>query len=363
MSRIKNILILSALVVMIATATLLSGCFNSSSGGLTPTILSGNTGSGSGGSSFSSAVAFDDISDDSGATFIDPDNDFDGPDDGLYTISGGLPFNFTLFGSSNSTFNAGNDIIICTNGFFSFDSDVESDDFDAYDNVEYIPAILVGYDDGWDSYGPYNSFIAPFWDDIQLISSEGHGVWYITRGTAPNRQFVIQWYAEGYDANQRDNQLIFQAILFEGSNDIQFSYAIMNDVNGNDTVGYGGARDGSSATIGVMVGEDNEPNALAKIYSINIAGSIPTIPSNQAYYIYFKANGQNYDIYTGFTSATINISLDSIALNKLGNRTNNKPESSISFSWFYQNNTPQEFWNFVNQLKQNSNNNRNRRRK
>lgn len=191
---------------MVATATLLSGCFNSSGGSLTPTILSGGSG---GGSSFSGAVAFDDISDDSRVTFIDPDNDFDGSDDGLSTISGGLPFDFTLFGSSNSTFNAGTDIIVCTNGFFSFDSDVESDGFDRYDNVDYIDDILLG-----DSYGPYDSFIAPFWDDLDMYSNEGHGAWYITRGTAPNRQFIIQCYTEG--SSEDDNQLIFQTILFEG---------------------------------------------------------------------------------------------------------------------------------------------------
>lgn len=223
MSRIKNILILSALVVMVATATLLSGCFNSSGGSLTPTILSGGSGGGSGGglgggssggSSFSGAVAFDDISDDSGVTFIDPDNNFDGSDDGLYTISGGLPFDFTLFRSSNSTFNAGTDIIVCTNGFFSFDSDMVTDGFAEYDNVEQIYDILVGdyFNDYW---GPYDSFIAPFWDDLYMDSTEGHGAWYITRGTAPNRQFITQWYTEGL--SEDDNQLIFQTILFEGS--------------------------------------------------------------------------------------------------------------------------------------------------
>ncbi|MCS6956005.1 MAG: hypothetical protein NZM44_06590 [Candidatus Calescibacterium sp.] len=305
---------------------------------------------GSGGSapSFSAAIPFDDISDNTGVVFVDPSVDFDGYDDGLATLSGAIPFGFTLFGSSNSTFTAPIDVVLCTNGWFSFDSDVDTYNFYSYSNVDHLDDVLVG-----DSDGPYDSFIAPFWDDLYMRMSEPHGAWYITTGTSPNRRFIVQWYVDGF--NEDDNQLIFQAILFENSNDIQFSYAIMNDVDGDDSIVDAGSVNGSSATIGVMVGVDNEPDPMAKIYSIIVPGSIPSIPSGQAYYVYFKANGQTYDIYTGFVSASMSSSLPNILANRNqnvnANRTN-KPED-YGFSWFYKNNTMQEFMNFVNSIKQN----------
>lgn len=315
---------------------------------MNPILLGSSGGSGSG--TNVNAAPFDDISDNSGVTFVDPDSDFDSSDDGLATLSSALPFNFTLFGSSNSTFTAGSDIYVCTNGWFSFDEDIDTDDFDSYDNSDDLDDVLVG-----DSDGPYDSFIAPFWDDLYLESSESHGLWYVTEGTSPNRRFIIQWYAEGL--SQDDNQLIFQAILFEGTNDIQFSYAIMRDVNGDDGIGDSGAADGSSATIGVMVGDDNEPEPIAKIYSINVPSSIPTIPSGQAYYIYFKANGSNYDIYTGFVSAAMSGSLPNILGRSNNNSRNmnmiNKPESNSNFRWFYKTNTYQELLNFVRSNKNN----------
>lgn len=347
--NIKNILIILILINMVYLSIFLTGCFNSSGGSLNPILLGSSGGSGSGSGTNVNAAPFDDISDNPGVTFVDPDSDFDSSDDGLATLSSALPFNFTLFGSSNSTFTAGSDIYVCTNGWFSFDEDIDTDDFDSFSNIGHLDDVLVG-----GSYGPYDSFIAPFWDDLDLESGESHAVWYITEGTSPNRRFIIQWYTEGY--SQDDNQLIFQAILFEGTNDMQFSYAIMRDVNGDDSMGNSGAVNGSGATIGVMVGNDNEPEPIQKIYSICIA-SIPTIPSGQAYYIYFKANGSNYDIYTGFVSAAMSGSLPNILGGSNNNSRNrnmiNKPEDNSNFRWFYKTNTYQELLNFVRSNKTN----------
>ncbi|MCX7972560.1 MAG: hypothetical protein N2657_05050, partial [bacterium] len=98
MNKFKRIAILSLAIIMVSLSLILSGCFNSSRGGLNPVLLGG----GSGGSepSFSAAIPFDDISDNPGVVFVDPSDDFYGNDDGLATLSDAIPFNFTLFGSS-----------------------------------------------------------------------------------------------------------------------------------------------------------------------------------------------------------------------------------------------------------------------
>src|SRR5437016_8224476 len=66
-----------------------------------------------------------------------------------------------------------------------------------------------------------------------------------TVGAAPNRQFILQWSNMSLlDENGRDlnANLTFEAILFEGTNDIQFLYRSMS----------GPRSDGSSATIGAQ---------------------------------------------------------------------------------------------------------------
>jgi hypothetical protein len=79
----------------------------------------------------------------------------------------------------------------------------------------------------------------PFWDDM---GGSGAGVFYQTIGTAPNRQFIVQWNKEHLSTS--GNQLSYQLILEEASNDIYFLY---DDVLvGNATIDYG-----ASATIGV----------------------------------------------------------------------------------------------------------------
>jgi hypothetical protein len=342
-----RLLFLGVVLSVVALFVVVSCGGGSSVGGLND-ILIGNSGGNSGGSANITPVPFDDLSNNPGATFIDPNNDFDGTDDGLYLASGVLPFNFSLFGN---TFNAGSDIVFCTNGWFSFDSDIDSDNFDSFDPADEIDDVLVG-----DWYGPYDSLIAPFWSDLVMDSYSGSGGWYEVVGSAPNRKFIVQYFASDY--TNEDNKLVFQAILFEGTNDIQFTYAKMEDVNGDDSIGDDGAVDGSGSLIGLFVGDDTSDMNLS-VYSA-FSSSIPSI-STQAYYVYFKYNSSrnNYDIYTG--NVAIN-DLNSSQYNNVFNpnlRTNrnqnvkNKQPRSTNFRYFYKTNTIQEFMNFVNSIRGN----------
>jgi len=98
--------------------------------------------------------------------------------------------------------------------------------------------------------------ILPFWDDLNSGQNKA-GVYVQTLGTAPNRQFIVQWNNIPHYSNT--GRATFQAILFEGSNNIFFVYP---DVN------FGDSRydDGASATIGI-----NNGGSEAQQYSYNSA--------------------------------------------------------------------------------------------
>jgi hypothetical protein len=88
-------------------------------------------------------------------------------------------------------------------------------------------------------------------------------------GSAPNRQFVVQWSKFSIldeDARDLNANITFQAILFEGSNDVQFVFQTMT----------GPRSDGSSATIGIQ----NLARNMAVLTGFNqskaVAGSLVT---------------------------------------------------------------------------------------
>ena len=130
----------------------------------------------------------------------------------------GFPFNF--YGETYTH------VMVGENGYLSFVTDGWSDSQNAP-----LPH--------WD--GP-NGLIAPFWDDHNI--ENGGAIYYETRGTAPDRQFVVEWQQvplyEDISA-----VLTYEVILQESGNEILFQYL--------DMPGWDG--DGSQATIGI---EDHE---------------------------------------------------------------------------------------------------------
>ncbi|CAA9379182.1 MAG: T1SS secreted agglutinin RTX [uncultured Pyrinomonadaceae bacterium] len=94
--------------------------------------------------------------------------------------------------------------------------------------------------DGWMSFGrlagdgnlenSLNSGLsrpiaAPLWDDLAVNPSNG-SVSYITLGTAPNRQFRMQWKNMQWKASHigSTGAISFQVILYETTNVVQFVY-------------------------------------------------------------------------------------------------------------------------------------------
>jgi len=85
-----------------------------------------------------------------------------------------------------------------------------------------------------------NYLIAPFWDDID---SDTGNVFYKTVGTAPNRQFVIEWYNRPHYSNVGSATL--ELILYESSNNLKFQYQDLDF--GSTSYNYG-----ASATVGIQ---------------------------------------------------------------------------------------------------------------
>ncbi len=158
-------------------------------------------------------------------TFVDID------DDGA-TVA--LPFAFTFYGN---TFNS---INVVSNGFAQFTGTST-----AFSNGT-IPSV-----------GTPNNAIYPLWDDLNAILSASTNVFTQVDGVAPNRTFTISWENLGQFATTGPvGSNSFQAVLFEGSNNIEFRYGAIDAVTAplpaaTDTITIG--VENAAGTIAVSV--------------------------------------------------------------------------------------------------------------
>jgi hypothetical protein len=100
---------------------------------------------------------------------------------------------------------------------------------------------LISFDEGVTAWSPTaipsnslpDNYIAPFWSDLKP-GPDGGAILYATRGTAPNRTFIIKWeeMPEYYTPSRK---VTFQLTLREGSNSIEVQY---KDI----TAGFGDTR-------------------------------------------------------------------------------------------------------------------------
>jgi uncharacterized repeat protein (TIGR01451 family) len=96
-----------------------------------------------------------------------------------------------------------------------------------------------------------HGFIAPYWDDIVTWGS-ADAIYYKTLGTAPNRMFVVEWHDNQHYSSSTSG-ITFEAILYEGTNNIKFQYKDVDFGNvygavGGDNPPY---NNGGSATVGI----------------------------------------------------------------------------------------------------------------
>lgn len=84
----------------------------------------------------------------------------------------------------------------------------------------------------------------PFWDDLNL-GITGGGIYTNLVGTAPNRQFVVEWRGKRFDDSGSAQTLNFGVLFNENSSNIEFRYP--------QTTAPSGAS-GASATVGAQNG-------------------------------------------------------------------------------------------------------------
>ena len=85
-----------------------------------------------------------------------------------------------------------------------------------------------------------------------LASIQPAAIYYQTLGTAPNRMFVVEWYNNQHYSNSQKG-VTFEAILYEGSNNIKFQYKNVEfgTVTGSISSDLPPYDKGGSATVGI----------------------------------------------------------------------------------------------------------------
>jgi matrixin/IPT/TIG domain-containing protein len=194
-----------------------------------------------------------DVSSASGGTRVDFLNS---NDDDSTQLS--LPFDFTLF---TSTFLAGTKLNVTTNGWMAFGASIAQPEFQ---NGSLPGTSVPRQGSASGTTGTLSpSLIAPFFDDL-ILQRQDSSVSARLIGTAPDRRWVIDWQNFSLiDENNvvLDGRVSFQAILFEGSNDIAFQYKTLE----------GPRSYGESATVGLQ----NATRTLAAQFSFNQARLYP----------------------------------------------------------------------------------------
>ncbi len=166
-------------------------------------------------------------------------------------IAADIGFDFTFYGRTASA------LTVSNNGGMLFDQATGQDGHTGYlsPNIRTLPDRLIG------------PAILPFWDDLQQDYLDGIGnVFVQTLGDAPNRRFVVEWFNLPVNVIGGGYNVTFEAILFEGSNQILFQYS---DTDCSNAI----CDNGGAATIGL-----NSDGTHAILYSFEQ----PTVESGKA---------------------------------------------------------------------------------
>ncbi|MDE2842878.1 MAG: IPT/TIG domain-containing protein, partial [Chloroflexota bacterium] len=168
---------------------------------------------------------------------VDEDEDRT-PDDSIARVP--LPFKFVLF---TRAFPEGSPVNISTNGWISLTPSVGGTA--EWENGR-LPGHQVPRPDRSVGHMPAN-LIAPFFHDL-VVGETDSGVYTRVLGEAPNRRLIVEWRNFSTYDDEEDprpdyaTRLTFQAVLYEGSNDIAFLYRTLQ----------GPLTQGDSATIGLQ---------------------------------------------------------------------------------------------------------------
>ncbi|HEX5123458.1 MAG TPA: hypothetical protein VFV97_09430 [Rhodanobacteraceae bacterium] len=188
-----------------------------------------------------------------------------------YTVAS-IGFPFTFYGHTADS------LTVSNNGGMLFDQATGPDGRTGYlsPNTRTLPDRLLG------------PAILPYWDDLQQDYLDGIGnVFVETDGQAPNRRFIVEWFNLPVNVIGGGYNITFEAILYEGSNQILFQYL---DVDCSNVI----CDDGAAATIGL-----NDDATTAILYSYREA----TVNTGSA--ILFSPTTP--DTYTANAQATLDV--------------------------------------------------------
>lgn len=148
-----------------------------------------------------------------------------GRDDAHAATALTMPFGFRFFGAEYTR------VWPSTNGYAVFGVSAPQDRAGGADR---FPA----------DEGP---LVAAFWADLVLRAGPGSDLCALTSGTAPNRQFVLEWL-DAYHTTYDTTHLTFEVVLTETTNTVDIIYSRL-DPTANTTAEY---VHGALATIGLQ---------------------------------------------------------------------------------------------------------------
>ncbi len=161
-------------------------------------------------------------------------------DDNVYTYRN-IPFEFQFYGQNY------NQVAVGSNGQLYFADDPFGKN---YDN-QCLPDSTVSI-----------PFIAAMWDDLNPGAVPTAEIYWDIMGSAPNRRLVVEWSGVPHfpPDNPSTGDVTFEAILYEGTNEISLLYS---DVYFGDVLYDKGA----SATVGI---QQNAAEALQYLCNTDI---------------------------------------------------------------------------------------------
>jgi hypothetical protein len=193
-----------------------------------------------------------------------------GPDAFGYSVATTTAFSFTQITNGLRVLYFADDEAVTVNIGFSFNFYGVN-----YTNVSFTPNGLMTFGGASSdcnntnlstTVAPSNNLpcIAVLWDDWETQSVGSDGLYYRTVGSIGSRQFIVQWNKVIPVNGPGVDPVTFEARLFEGSNQILFSYL---DVVVSDDPSYG---NGVFATVGIR-DTDGQTNNRNLLWSYNQA--------------------------------------------------------------------------------------------
>lgn len=150
-------------------------------------------------------------------------------DDSVFVDFG---FDFIFYGETY------NGLTINTNGVLTFSPEGSTENYNSFESAIPMP---ISEDDSENM-----PFLAVFFDDLN--PNDTHPIYSKVLGTAPNRQFIVQYNVPHIDDDNVEKELLdFQVILNESDNSVIYQY---RDVQ-NNSVGDSG----NSASVGIQGSE------------------------------------------------------------------------------------------------------------